>query len=48
MMKAIIGICHRVIVLNAGKKITEGNPREVVLNREVIEAFLGEDQDAED
>jgi ABC-type branched-subunit amino acid transport system ATPase component len=44
MMRAIMGICHRVVVLNVGKKIAEGDPREVVLNKEVIEAFLGEDQ----
>ena len=48
MMRAIMGICNRLIVLNAGKKIAEGEPREVVLTREVVEAFLGEDQDVED
>ena len=47
MMRAIMGISTRVIVLNEGKKITEGSPREVLLNQQVIEAFLGVDQDAE-
>jgi len=47
MMRAIMGISTRVIVLNEGKKITEGSPREVLLNQQVIEAFLGVDQDAQ-
>jgi branched-chain amino acid transport system ATP-binding protein len=47
MMSAIMGISDRVMVLNEGKKITEGSPGEVVLNQQVIEAFLGVDRDAE-
>jgi branched-chain amino acid transport system ATP-binding protein len=48
MMRAILGISNRVMVLNAGKKIAEGLPREVILDRQVVEAFLGEDEDAGD
>jgi len=41
-MKAIMRISDRVVVLNSGVKLAEGAPREVVQNREVVAAYLGE------
>ena len=41
-MKAVMNICHRIVVMNHGEKLTEGSPDEVKRDRDVITAYLGE------
>ena len=41
-MKAIMRISDRVIVLHHGEKIGDAPPAEIVQNREVVKAYLGE------
>lgn len=41
IMKAIMGISHRIVVLHHGKKLSEGKPKTVSQDPEVIKAYLG-------
>lgn len=42
VISAVASLADKVTVLNQGAKLAEGRPEEVVMDQEVVEAYLGE------
>ena len=43
-MRVVMKYCERIIVLNFGKLIADGVPKEIMQNKEVVNAYLGKEE----
>jgi branched-chain amino acid transport system ATP-binding protein len=42
LMKVVLNVCTRIAVLHNGRLIAEGQPRDVIKNPAVVDAYLGQ------
>ncbi len=45
-MKAVMALCERIVVISFGQKIAEGCPEEIQNHQDVVEAYLGSEENA--